>query len=129
MISFATAALVIVFGEIISIPLFGLIERTMPGSRREHLEIGLERLKGLLERAMIVAALLMDFPHILTLYGALKLANRLQIEEKGDEGKNYFLVGNLVSVLLALGYVQAVRWLCPTIKTLLATAPLPISLT
>lgn len=56
--------------------------------------------KGLIERLVLFSGLLWGAPHILTFFSALKLANRLKSEDPSDDGRNYFLIGNLLSVLL-----------------------------
>lgn len=69
--------------------------------------------KGLVERAFLTYALLNQFPHALTLFGALKLGTRLKSadDEKTPEGikkeskyNDYFLIGNFVSVTLSIIY-------------------------
>jgi acyl-CoA thioesterase FadM len=66
--------------------------------------------KGVLERTFLVVALLLDYPHALTLFSALKLATRLKREGAEERGFNdYYLMGNLLSVLAAMGYVLLVR--------------------
>ena len=66
--------------------------------------------KGMLERTFLVVALLLDYPHALTLFSALKLATRLKREGEEERGFNdYYLLGNLLSVLAAMGYVVLIR--------------------
>lgn len=75
-------------------------------------------LKGFLERMFLMIFLINDYSSALTFYSALKLATRLRHEEKiiaGDkESKenrfnDYYLIGNLVSVSVALGYVFLIK--------------------
>jgi len=65
--------------------------------------------KGLIERAFLVIALINDYPHALTLFSALKLATRLKHKDVNDATENdfndFYLIGNLVSVTVAIGYV------------------------
>jgi len=57
------------------------------------------RLKGILERFCVAMALSLGFESILAAFGALKIGTRL----KGKEINNdYFLFGNLLSILIAL---------------------------
>ncbi len=59
-------------------------------------------LKGILERLVLFTALIHGYPQMLIAFGAMKLGTRLH-EEKGSEISNtYFLVGNLLSMLLAM---------------------------
>ncbi|MFT2007577.1 hypothetical protein ACMA1I_02790 [Pontibacter sp. 13R65] len=60
--------------------------------------------KGLLERFFIYISLANGLPHVLTLLGALKIGTRLDAEKQHAVSNDYFLIGNLVSILLALLY-------------------------
>lgn len=60
--------------------------------------------KGALERLVVAYGLFLDLPHILTLFGALKLGTRLKTETETPQFNNFFLIGNLVSVLVAMLY-------------------------
>ncbi|MGL5276622.1 hypothetical protein SAMN04488018_12719 [Myroides marinus] len=69
--------------------------------------------KGGCERIFISFSLLYGFPHVLTLFGALKLGTRLKRadDEKTAEGRkresaynDYFLLGNFLSVGLSIVY-------------------------
>lgn len=65
--------------------------------------------KGVLERVFLVVSLLNGYPHALTFFSAIKLATRLKHEEKGsdqDRFNDYYLIGNMISVLVAIGYVR-----------------------
>ena len=64
--------------------------------------------KGFIERLFITLFLYNDLPHALTFFSALKLATRLKHDDASGETEkfnNYYLIGNLVSVSLALLYV------------------------
>jgi len=62
--------------------------------------------KGTIERGFLVLALMFDFPHALTFFSALKLATRLKGNDPDENHFNdYYLIGNLVSVSAAIGYV------------------------
>ena len=66
-------------------------------------------LKGLTERLFLTIFLFNGIPHAITFFSALKLATRLKHDEstKGDTEKfnSYYLIGNLISVTVALFYV------------------------
>ncbi|HTN21563.1 MAG TPA: hypothetical protein VL125_13860 [Pelobium sp.] len=66
-------------------------------------------LKGLSERLFLTIFMFNNLPHAITFFSALKLATRLKHEEstKGDTEKfnSYYLIGNLISVTVALFYV------------------------
>jgi hypothetical protein len=65
-------------------------------------------LKGIIERAFLVISLLNEYPHALTLFSALKLGTRLKHKDLDDASENafndFYLIGNLVSVAMAIGY-------------------------
>lgn len=75
-------------------------------------------IKGFMERIFLMIFLLNDYSSALTFYSALKLATRLKHEEKNTSGSqeskenrfnDYYLIGNLVSVSAALGYVYLIK--------------------
>ncbi len=60
-------------------------------------------LKGILERLVIIIGLIAGYPQTIVAFGALKIGTRI----KGDIDKvsnDYFLVGNLISILAAVSY-------------------------
>lgn len=64
--------------------------------------------KGIIERLFPTIALVNDLTSALTFFSALKLATRLKHEEaKEDHNKfnDYYLIGNLASVAVAILYV------------------------
>jgi hypothetical protein len=60
--------------------------------------------KGVLERIVLSYALAHSTPQILIFFGAMKLGTRLKDKTEGDHYNDFFLIGNLVSVMLALLY-------------------------
>jgi hypothetical protein len=70
-------------------------------------------LKGTMERLFLVVCLSSGYPHGLTLFGALKLGTRLKQDDQGDEKafNDFYLLGNLLSVTIALAYVIALKHL------------------
>ncbi|MEI6408950.1 MAG: hypothetical protein WCR52_06190 [Bacteroidota bacterium] len=73
--------------------------------------------KGIIERAFLVIALVHDFPHALTFFSALKLGTRLKHKDLDNASENafndFYLIGNLVSVAVAIGYVLLFKFLIP----------------
>lgn len=71
-------------------------------------------MKGVIERLFLLIALVNSYSHALTLFSALKLATRLKHTETQD-GENkfndYYLIGNFVSVAVAMGYVCLYQYL------------------
>jgi len=58
--------------------------------------------KGILERFLMYFALTINLPHVLILFGAIKIGTRF---EKNNKIKNdYFLIGNFSSVLFSIIY-------------------------
>ena len=63
--------------------------------------------KGVIERVFLVTALANEYTQALVLFGALKLGTRLTDPKKAESGgyNDYFLIGNLLSVLSAIIFV------------------------
>jgi hypothetical protein len=59
-------------------------------------------LKGVLERLVLYTALIHGYPQMLIAFGAIKLGTRLHTEQGSEISNTYFLVGNLLSMLLAI---------------------------
>lgn len=97
--------LLIVIIEIIVAFIFSLIAQLF------YQKIGLDIksiIKGVMERIFLTIALCNNYPHALTLFSALKLATRLkhdEIKNNEDRFNDYYLIGNLASVTIAIGYV------------------------
>ena len=58
--------------------------------------------KGVLERLVLYVGLLCGFPTVLIVFGALKVATRLHDESKTPISNDYFLLGNLSSILIVM---------------------------
>lgn len=70
-------------------------------------------LKGVIERGFLFVALANDYPHALTLFGALKVATRLKHTSASPAEENafnnFYLIGNFVSVAVVIGYMYAYK--------------------
>ena len=94
---------IFVIGELVSVFIFALLKRafklpkTSPARKASVA-------KGILERAVLYIGLLYGFPQILIAFGALKIGTRLHEDKKSKISNDYFLVGNLISILLAMLY-------------------------
>ena len=67
--------------------------------------------RGFVERFFLIVALLNGYPDALALFGALKIGTRLSNNQTTTPNYNdFYLVGNLVSVLAAMGFVYWYRW-------------------
>ena len=61
----------------------------------------------------LMFCLINDYPHALTFFSALKLGTRLKHEEKPEVENKYndfYLIGNLISVMVAIGYVLLLKY-------------------
>ncbi len=65
--------------------------------------------KGVLERLVVYLGLLMDYAVIIAAFGAFKLGTRLKEDQNAAVSNDYFLVGNLVSLLIVLVEVLLFR--------------------
>lgn len=67
-------------------------------------------LKGAVERFVVAFALFHGMQQILTLFGAMKLGTRLKNTDDDKGVNNFYLIGNMISVLVAIIYSI---WLSP----------------
>ncbi|MEL6386860.1 MAG: hypothetical protein AAFR00_05880 [Pseudomonadota bacterium] len=104
--------LVFVVAELVMIPVFFLIRREVEEARNPRL-LSLETVKGWLERAALALGLWAGFPQILTAFAGFKLVSIVLKREDHDLARNYFIIGNILSTLLAMGYVVAVALIQP----------------
>ncbi|MDY6953438.1 MAG: hypothetical protein SWE60_18155 [Thermodesulfobacteriota bacterium] len=105
---YLTAAAVFVVGELVGLIIFSALKwatklpKASPARKASVV-------KGILERVVLFVGPLHGFPQVLIAFGALKIGTRLH-EDKGSEISNsYFLVGNLISMLLAMLYTIITR--------------------
>jgi len=96
-------AVVLVVGEVVSTFIFFLLKKSI-GPPKSSPALKASVLKGMLERAVLLTGLMSGFPQILIAFGALKLGTRLHPEKESEVSNTYFLVGNLISMFLAMVY-------------------------
>ena len=101
MINLLIAAFIYIAGEIAAIGLFWQV--------RKHYAYKSETpnsaiIAGMLERFVIFTGLYMGVTQILAMFGALKIGTRVNKDKDDKKTSEYFVVGNLLSVLLALAY-------------------------
>ena len=95
-------------GESISILIFIGISRlfhkrnSKTGDLKKNEVSGVSICKGSLERLFLFVSLVQDIPQSFIVFGALKIATRIKDDSKITN--DYFLVGNLISLLIAIGY-------------------------
>lgn len=67
-------------------------------------EITISIIKGLLERGFLSFCLVINLPISIALFGALKIGTRLDNGSKSKLSNDLFLVGNILSVFIAIIY-------------------------
>lgn len=112
MILLFCALLAFVIGELVALVAFARV-RAIYAPRIEGKPTSGRRAlyKGLLERLVIYLGLLMGYGVIIAAFGAFKLGTRWKEDEPTPISNDYFLVGNLVSLLVVLGEVLVFRGL------------------
>lgn len=95
------ACLFFIVGELIAFLIFPVVRKCVAGAAFLKTP-DIETFKGVLERLVIFVGLLSGYEIILVMFGALKLGTRLHDEGKNPVSNSYFLVGNLMSVLIAI---------------------------
>ncbi|MEP1032396.1 hypothetical protein [Ekhidna sp.] len=95
--SYLYQSAIFVIGELIALVIFFLVTKMF----RRSLTLS-SVLRGALERGFLFIILLVNLPQGMAFFGALKIATRLKDDDKISN--DYFLVGNLVSVLIVVGY-------------------------
>lgn len=100
-LQYIPALVVFICQELVGLIIFPVLNRYLgPEAGRAWSSKAI--LKGILERLVLITALIHGYPQMLIAFGAMKLGTRLH-EEAGSEISNtYFLVGNLFSILLAM---------------------------
>lgn len=102
--------LTFVIGEIVAIPIFAFMRSILgpPPKEGDDAVVGHSMAqamaKGIVERAFIYISLLAGVPHALTALGALKIATRISENPDDKISNDYFLIGNLTSIGLAVCY-------------------------
>jgi hypothetical protein len=100
-VKFLQAAVVYFSGEVAGLIIFPVLEKRL--NPKNNSKFNIEAiLKGILERLILFFALLHGFPQILIAFAAMKLGTRLHHEKESDISNTYFLVGNLMSIFIAL---------------------------
>ena len=104
---------IFIVGELVGLLIFTAIKRAI-GPPKSSPARKASVVKGILERAVLFTGLLHGFPQILIAFGALKLGTRLYEEKESEISNSYFLVGNLISILLAMLYATITKKLWGT---------------
>lgn len=77
---------------------------------KKFLFLNISIFKGVMERFIIAVFLISNFAPILIVFGTLKLGTRLS--EHKDIKNDYFLIGNLSSILIAIVYFYIFKHFC-----------------
>ena len=77
---------------------------------KKFLFLNISTFKGVMERFIISIFLISNFPPILIVFGTLKLGTRFS--EHKEIKNDYFLIGNLSSILIAIFYLYVFRHFC-----------------
>ena len=103
------AIIVFIAGEILGLLVFFFIKKKYEWKRQNEVSeikkvrvFDIQTFKGTLERLVIVTGLICGFIHVITAFSALKLGTRLIGEQESHISNDYFLIGNLTSLLLAM---------------------------
>lgn len=65
-------------------------------------------LKVIMERILLILGILNGYPHVITAFAALKIGTRINDTEH-KISNDYFLIGNLISLLSALAFVLIIQ--------------------
>lgn len=87
--------------------IFFILNKKMVQHESEGIEPSLnlkDVLKGMLERLVLIVGLMAGYPHVITAFGALKIGTRIS-DGNNKVSNDYFLVGNLISILAAIVFV------------------------
>lgn len=102
MTSFCILLAVFLTGEIFALLLFPIV-RWRLAQEKIVKKPDIQTFKGVLERLVLFVGLSNGFATVLVVFGALKLGTRLHEEEQDKKlSNNYFLVGNFLSLLVAM---------------------------
>jgi hypothetical protein len=86
-------------GELLAIFIFNMVRKKLAG---KGINNSGAIFKGILERFMVVVGLAMAIQSIITLFGAIKIGTRLKDANQEKISNDYFLIGNFISITIAL---------------------------
>ncbi len=95
------ALLVFICQEAVGLIIFPILNRYL-GPKNIKTWDFISIFKGILERFVLLTALIHDYPQILIAFAAMKLGTRINEEQDTKISNSYFLIGNLISILLAM---------------------------
>ncbi len=96
-----TFCVILIVGEAVSVGPFYLINRSFnQGQKGVSIQ---SIIKGNVERLFLFLLLVNSLPQSFIVFGALKIATRLK-DQSDKISNDYFLIGNLVSLILSIAY-------------------------
>ena len=87
-------------------PVPGRCYLTRSNFKKQFWHINIDNIKGFLERVMLVVGLAHDYKGIIIVFSALKLGTRFDTENNCKVTTNYFLIGNIISIIIAILIVE-----------------------
>lgn len=103
------AIALIIAGEVLIHFVFFIFSRIIGKKDKDRISV-VSVTKGFLERTFVVTSLWFQMTSALTLLGALKIATRIK-DNEDKVSNDFFLVGNLVSVLFGIAYYVLLKHL------------------
>lgn len=79
-------------------------EEKQSGEQSEGSSQSRAQIKGHFERGMLVLGLAAGFPQILIAFGALKIGTFFKDQDNAKISNDYYLIGNVVSISIAIIY-------------------------
>jgi len=98
--------IIYIVGEAIAVYIFNIIKKWLNiGETDGNKTIAIAA--GMIERIVLYSGLVINVQQVIIMFGALKIGT--MVSAKKDKGirTEYFLIGNFISVLLALAYYFA----------------------
>lgn len=94
--------IVLSIGELLAIPVFYGVRSWL--SKNKSTDVVKPIVMGVLERSMLFFGLATGASQVLILFGTLKIGSMFNDIKTDKKTSDYFLIGNLVSVLMVLLY-------------------------
>jgi len=101
MVYYFTAIVVFICQEIAGLVVFPIINHFLGPKNIKAWDLK-SIFKGMLERFVLLTALIHGYPQMLIAFAAMKLGTRLHEEQNSEISNTYFLIGNLLSILFAM---------------------------
>jgi hypothetical protein len=100
---------IILAGEVLIHLLLFIISKAIGKTSKDRINVS-TIFKGILERSYVTIVSFLNMVPALTLLGALKIATRIK-DEENKVSNDFFLIGNLVSILFGISYFLILKYL------------------